>query len=499
MMSREGRPRAARALALTLAFVTMLLAGGCAEVGRQADLLIRLAPRLIAPGGVHVGSAPGGQALAAPSADLPPPQTSDAFDWEAAGTDGQGRLLYHVRIRAGGSPYLVATAKLTPLFQVDGKNAPSYVGDAYFQANPGRTPFSMQPGDEFTVALPADTFVVRWQEERQESFGQPARLREYVSERGDRLRYYLSDPFPIRYELLPADGAGHGVVHFSPDLAFMLGTGQTDPLRLARLVYRVTDPDIFQVEAMRRLASSLRPGVESTLDVDRGHTYLDPVREALTYAIATEPVPEPERAHLTRAIFPPDGSAPFLDAEDALGAHTDLAELPDGQAFRIEYLWDGTVRVDYKTGPDDARGKRDPYLLRENERWTALYQRLAPKADNPIKWGPGEPADLDPFPTARDPSQRSRAPAAAYDYLLPGRVLTLTFRPVRFQSDLLAELEFRGLLREVRERYRDQIDEVAGLLERLQAGGAASGGACCGRGSASGSASAAPPAASPGG
>ena len=488
MMPRAGRPRAARALALTLASVTMLLAGGCAEVGRQADVLIRLAPRLIAPGGARVGSAPGGQVPAVPSIDLPPPQTSDAFDWEAAGSDSQGRLLYRVRLRAGGSPYLVATAKLTPLFQVDGKNAPSYVGDAYFQANPGRTPFSMQPGDEFLLALPPDTFVVRWQGERQESFGQPARLIEYVSERGDRLRYYLSDPFPIRYELLPADRAGHGVVHFSPDLAFMLGTGRTDPLRLARLVYRVTDPDIFQVEAMRQLAANLRPGIESTLEVDRGRTYLDPVRQALTHAIATEPVPEPERAHLTRAIFPPDGSVPFMAVEDALGAHTDLAELADGRVFRIEYRWDGTVRVQYKTGPDDARGKRDPYLLRENERWTALYQRLAPKADNPIKWGPGEPADLDPFPTARDPSQRSRAPAAAYDYLLPGRMLTLTFRPVRFQSDLLAELEFRSLLRDVRERYRDQIGEVAGLLERLQA-----------RGGASDTASAAPPAANPGG
>ena len=67
-------------------------------------------------------------------------------------------------------------------------------------------------------------------------------------------------------------------------------------------------------------------------------------------------------------------------------------------------------------------------------------------------------------------------------------MLTLTFRPVRFQSDLLAELEFRSLLRDVRERYRDQIGEVAGLLEQLQAGGAASG-----------TAGAAPPAASPGG
>jgi hypothetical protein len=405
----------------------------------------------------------GGQAPALPQ--LPPAQTNSAFDFEPSGVDAQGRLRYQVRIKGGGSPFLVATSKLTPLFWVDGKDAAVYVSDAYFRANPRRTPSSIQPGDEFTLLLPPDTFIVRWQEEREENFGQRARLREYVSERGDRLRYYLTDPFPISFELLPADGSGRGIVHFHPDLAFMLGTGRMDPIRLARIVYRIPEPDLFQIESMRRLAGELKRGVPAKLELDRTRAYLDPVREALAKAGRTEPVPEPERAHLTRAIIPPNQGGPFLAVEDALGTRTSLSELPVGQVFRIEHHRDGTVRVLYKTGPGDAMGKRDPYLLRENERWSAIYRRATPTADTPIKWGPGEPSDLEPYPTARDPLARRNDPEHRYDYLVPGRVLVVTFAPVRRHSDLKAELEFRNLVSGLREKYKTQIEQAIALLE----------------------------------
>ena len=138
--------------------------------------------------------------------------------------------------------------------------------------------------------------------------------------------------------------------------------------------------------------------------------------------------------------------------------------------FRIEYQRDGTVRVYYKTGPDDALGKRDPYQFRENERWAALYDALAPAGDKPVKWGPGEPADLEPFPTARDPRQRD---PRSYDYLVPGRVLVLTFRPTRFEADIQAQTEFRELLRDTRERYRSEIDGALRALDRVQPGPAA--------------------------
>jgi hypothetical protein len=113
----------------------------------------------------------------------------------------------------------VAAGKLTPLFELEGKDAAAYVSDAYFEAYPDRTPFTIQPDDEFQLAVPPDTFVVRWQEDRQEDFGHRARLREYVGERGEQLRYYLTDPFPIVYELQSAETAGRSVVHFHPDLA----------------------------------------------------------------------------------------------------------------------------------------------------------------------------------------------------------------------------------------------------------------------------------------
>ncbi|HLI27616.1 MAG TPA: hypothetical protein VKZ60_11120 [Chloroflexota bacterium] len=454
--------RVAACLAVVVAALGVLALSGCEEAGR----LRAIAPHLLAPG------AQGGAGISLPLApppvprELPPEQTSAAFEFTPAGTDAEGRLLYRVRIGPGGSPALVALRKFTPLFAVDGQDALSYVSHAYFQQYPQRTARSIQPGDEFLLALPPDTFVVRWQEERQEQFGHPARLREYVSERGDRLRYYLTAPFPLRYELEPAGTPGRGVVHFAPDLAYLLRTGRTDPLRLAQLVYRVPDPDILQVETMRQLAAAVQPGEAPTLEVDRRVPYRDPVRVALPQAAYSEAVSEePERAHWRRAVFSADSGQPFMAVEDALGARPDLAGLPAGQPFRIEYQWDGTVRVLYLTGPNDALGKRDPYHLRENARWAALYARLAPDANTPVKWGPGEPSDLAPFPTARDSLQRD---PSAYDYLVPGRVLVLTFRPTRFLADLQAETEFRELLGEMRTRYREEIDLVLRALDFLQ-------------------------------
>jgi hypothetical protein len=344
-------PRRTPLLTLALAALGLVLLAGCEEVER----LRALAPHLLAPGaqggaGLAVAPAP-----AAAARELPPEQTSPAFEFTPVGTDATGRRVYRVRIGPGGSPALVAVRKLTPLFMVDGQDALSYVSQAYFQQHPHRTPRSIQPGDEFLLALPPDTFVVRWQEERQEQLGHPARLREYVSERGDRLRYYLTAPFPLRYELEPATTPGQAVVYFAPDLAYLLRTGRTDPFRLAQLVYRVPDPDLFQVERTRQLAATVQPGEAPTLEVDRRAPYLDPVRAALPRATHAEPVDEaPERAHLRRAVFSPDSGLPFMAVEDALGTRTDLAGLPPGRPFRIEYYWDGTVRVLYLT---DANGR----------------------------------------------------------------------------------------------------------------------------------------------
>jgi hypothetical protein len=161
-------------------------------------------------------------------------------------------------------------------------------------------------------------------------------------------------------------------------------------------------------------------------------------------------------------------SPDILAIEDSVGNRTSLDDLVEGRVFRIEYHRDGTVRVFYKTGPDDSRGRRDPYQLRENGRWSAVYQRLAPDNDPPVKWGPGEPGDLEPFPTARDPHHRASDRVRSYDYLLPGRTLLVTFRPIRALSSLRAEIEFHDVLRDMRDRYRPQIDQLLDLWEKHQ-------------------------------
>lgn len=450
-------------LVSVLAAVSTML-GGC----RAADDLARLAPQLVAPGSGARMLPSGGLPSSRAAVELPPAQHSEGFDFDSLGTTPPGDLLYRVRIRQDGHPYQVATDKLTPLFFVDGKSAASYVSESYFRSNPQRTPFSIQPGDEFLLTLPADTFIVRWQSERDEQFGHPAHVREYVSERGDYLRYVLTDPFPIRYELRSADGNGRAKIQLHPDLAYLLGNRLTDSQRLAQALFRVVDPDLFQMEAVRRMAATLEAGVPKTIEIDRTQTYLDPAREIWARAFRIEPVQDRDREHLVRAVFTTEQSPEILAIEDAVGNRTGLDELVDGRVFRVQYYRDGTVRVFYKTGPDDARGHRDPYQLRENARWTAVYQRLAPDNDPPVKWGPGEPSDLEPFPTARDPHHRADDLTRAYDYLVPGRTLVLTFRPTRALSSIHAELEFQDVLRDLRDRYRTQIDQLLDLWERHQ-------------------------------
>jgi hypothetical protein len=458
-VSRQRRTNAGAGRRLLLALLLPLLVG-C----QDANQLARLLPRVAEPGSGAGLTAPFIPPHLPPAPAAPPVQADNRFTIEPLSPDPHGWLRYKVRIEAGGSPALVALQLLTPLFQVDGRDGPTYLAQSYFQENPGRTPSSIQPGDQFTLALPPDTFVIRTQEERNESFGQPARLIEYVSERGDRLRFYLTTPFPLRYELQPAGTGQQAELHLSADLAYLLGSGQTDPLRLARLVYRLDAPDLFQVESMRRLAGQVKPGTETVLPIDRSLTYLDPVREAIAHAAATEPVGEPNRANLTRAIMAPDQPVPLLAVEDGLGERFDLSQIEPGQVFRITYGRDGTVQVFERTSPNDELRRRDPYELRESERWAALYQRLLPSADTPVKWGPGEPSDLDPFPTARDPNQRNPDPARAYDYLLSGRVLVLTFRPTRSLSDDRASAEFRTVLSDLRNRLRPLLDAVQSQL-----------------------------------
>jgi hypothetical protein len=269
------------------------------------------------------------------------------------------------------------------------------------------------------------------------------------------------------YELQHS-GSHLATIVFHRELAYQLTSGRTDTNRLAQLIYRVEDPDIYQVEATKDLVGKVLAGQHIALEVDRSRRYLDPVREAMQYAASTERVTDRDRSHLTRAIFSHPSESHFAAIEDSLGTATNVEQLASGQVFRIEYYWDGKVRVYYKTGADDAMGKRKPDLLRENERWAALYERvLGPFGDWPVRWSTSEPADLDRFPSARDPRFKSPSEEHAYDYLVAGRVLVLTFRPIRNYVESQQDNAVFSGMKEAREKFRDQIEGIFGLVEQL--------------------------------
>ena len=294
------------------------------------------------------------------------------------------------------------------------------------------------------------------------------RLRAYVSDRGDRLRIYLTDRHPVLYELESVEKPGMALLRFHPDLAFLLGSGRLDPIGLAQHIYRVEHPDLIQVQTTRKLAAEVQPGQAAEMAVARTRTYLDPVREAMTKATIVDRVPEPGRGHLTRAIFIRREIAPFLGIEDALGARPDIGELPAGQVFRIEYGRDGVVKVSYLTGDDDERGRRDPYQLRENERWAVIYNTYLDSDAAPVAWGPGEPSDIAPFPTARDPNRRALSGERSYDYLVANRAIMLTFRPIRTRADERTTAELSAAFGEIGKQYKQLMLELDGWLPELR-------------------------------
>lgn len=388
------------------------------------------------------------------------------FEYALTGTDERGWRTYRIRIKSGGSPNLVSVEKMTPLFEVNGQDGPTYVWNQFSTQNPHRRPNTIQPGDEFTLPVPPDAFMVLSQEDHVEHLGGMARVRVYVSEQGDQLRYYLTDPFPLVYELQRANST-HASLVFHRELTYQLTSGRTDATRLAQLIYRIPDPDIYQMEATKALVTRALAGENVNMDVDRSRRYLDPVRDAMQSATTTEQVTERDRNHLTRALFDDPARSQHAAVEDSLGTASDIVELPNGRVFRIEYLWDGTVRVHYKTGHDDAMGKRKPDLARENERWAAVYQRVLTTGDWPVRWGAGEPADLEQFPTARDPRNKATNPERAYDYLIPGRVMVLTFKPNRHYLESQADNAVFAAIKDAQERFRDQIESAFGLVDQL--------------------------------
>jgi hypothetical protein len=392
------------------------------------------------------------------AASAPMDSSGAGFGFESLGFDDAGWRQFVVTIRPGGSPAGVAEAKFTPLFSVDGKDPITYVTEAFFQANPGRRPTTIQPGDAFPLLVPPDTFVVHNAALRQDAIIRSAQVAEFVSDHGDQLRYYLTDPFPIRYEIASGTAPALWTVHLHPELSLLATAGRTNPVHLARLIYRVSDPDILQVEGARQLLENDAPRV---IVVDRSQTHLDVARQFDQLAVATQRVPERGLGHLMRRIFPPDQGVPFMAVEDA----TEVDDAREGTVVRVEYRWDGSVRVIYRTGRDDTKGKRDPYRRRENERWAALYAAHGDDPETrPIKWGAGIPSDFPPFPSARDPWQQTDS----YDFLVAGRYLVLTYLPMRYSNGQDSGPDVLGMVGAIRERYGREIGTLIGFVDGLR-------------------------------
>jgi hypothetical protein len=440
--------------AVSLVWLAMLLAG----CDRAATPLPKSSVGVVPGWEIATEPLPKVGAAGAPTATPPDASGGPGFGFEPDGIDDDGWLRFQVTIRSGGSPAGVAEAKLTPLFTVDDKDPISYVTDAFFQANPGRRPTTIQPGDAFSLSLPPDTFVVQSAIEQPDPLFGSAQVMEYTSDHGDMLRYYLTDPVPIRFEIAGASAPALWTIHLHPDLPTLVGAGRTDANRLARLIYRVPDPDLLQVQAARQLLEGNAP---RTIVVDRSQSHLDVGRRFDDLAIRTERVPEPGLQHLVRRIFPPDQGVPFMAVEDATVVDDDR----EGTVVRVEYRWDGSTRLIYRTGRDDTKGKRDPYKLRDNERWAALYQAYGgdPEAQ-PIKWGPGEASDFPPFPSARDPWQQTES----YDFLAAGRYLVLTFQPMRFSRSQDGGPDVMGMLEAVRGRYGQEIGSLLSFMDGMR-------------------------------
>src|SRR5205807_1769543 len=104
---------------LTGLLLLALLATSC----RQAEYVTRAAGRIITPG--HASASRSDVAVAGASVvndELPPEQVDPGYDFEPMAATDDGTVRYRVRIKAGGSPALVAFTRLTPLFNVDGKD-----------------------------------------------------------------------------------------------------------------------------------------------------------------------------------------------------------------------------------------------------------------------------------------------------------------------------------------------------------------------------------------
>lgn len=326
----------------------------------------------------------GNVARAAPLAQSP--RAYEATLLPEPGPGGTDR--YTVRVRPGATLWDIATEGLPQIVLEQGAGAAlDVVQQSFFQAFPGRQPHDVRLDDEFTLEVPAGTFVTA-------SLTTPDRGRtiEYTSFRGDTLIEYRADPALVfRY-----------VAAREPSRARVLlraGT-RTPAVDIARRAYQIDPPDYLQVRRVRAALAEDPPVL--TIDLER--PYLDPFRNYRDLAVAVEP--SEEGLQLYR-FDPEDENVPFLAVEDAIGDEWDPANFP--RVARREYYRDGTIKRYLLTQPGDVLA----VLARpNNSHWASITQAWS-------AWTDGEVEPLPPF-----------APAVnEVGSLLPGRLLVLVHRP----------------------------------------------------------------------
>jgi hypothetical protein len=292
---------------------------------------------------------------------------------------------YQVILRAGATLWDIASARL-PLTGLDQGEAQAYemALQSFQRAFPGRQPSTIRPDEDFTLEVPANTFVA-------EETAREANSVVYRSFQGDHLTYYPRHP-SLLYRLVRKDSPGKAEVSL---------TGQaSSAVDLAREIYQVDAPDFLQVR-MVRAAQNERT---TRIVVDLNRKFLDDFRNYRERAIT---VVSAERGLKIFAFAPDDRDNPFLQVEDAIGDENDPGAFP--RDFRVAFYRDGTVRKYLVTESGDA-------LTQLNRPDNASWQKLVPGVK---EWERGVVELLPAFTPAINETGS----------LIPGRLLVLSFAP----------------------------------------------------------------------
>jgi hypothetical protein len=291
---------------------------------------------------------------------------------------------YQFVIRPGSRMWDLAVNSLPLLgFEESDQKAFDTVEQSYKKRFPDRGVAAIQPGDTFTLEVPAGTFVTKELNRQPDGF-------EYVSFAGDRLYYYPNEPAVV-YRLIRKDQESRAEL--------LLSGVSADPLVVARRIYGIDAPDFLQVRAIRAAINDR----QARVTVDLARPYLDEFRNFRDRATRIETGESGLKAY----IFPNDPEIPFVRVDDALGDETDPAKFP--RFFRSMYYRDGTIKRYYITESGDSVASLGKPL---SEEWTKILPAFQ-------EWQPGQAEALPPF----------TSPVNQSGQILPGRIVIISHRP----------------------------------------------------------------------